>query len=63
MKVKAGTFKNVVVVKRDTTYVKGKEYTLNYYAPGVGLILVQEKSKGTKYKTKTKRELIKLKNK
>lgn len=58
VKVKAGTFKNVVEVKQ---YSKGsKAYVLEYYAPNIGLILAKENNKETKYKTKTYAELIKL---
>ena len=49
VKVRAGTFKNVVEVKRVT---KGsKEYLTYYYVQGVGLILIEStdsKSKKTK---------------
>lgn len=64
VQVKAGTFENVVVVKcidnsegEDDTYIY-----YNYYAPNVGLILIKENSKDTKFKTQKIEELINIEN-
>ncbi|SOB98794.1 hypothetical protein SAMN05880501_10299 [Ureibacillus xyleni] len=60
VKVKAGTFKNVVVVKETRSYDK-KEFYIEYYAPNVGLILKEASNEETNYKTTKQIELIKLK--
>lgn len=61
IKTKAGTFKNVIVVKENNT--KSKGYSVSYYAPNTGIILLTRSDKTTKYKAKKVVELIKLKNK
>ena len=60
VKVKAGTFKNVVVVK-ETTY-GSKDFRLLYYAPSNGVILLKYNAVYTNYKTVKGMELIKVKN-
>lgn len=61
VKTKAGTFKNVIVVKGNDT--KSKGYSVSYYAPNVGIILITRADKTTNYKSKKVFELIKLKSK
>ncbi|SOB98789.1 hypothetical protein SAMN05880501_10298 [Ureibacillus xyleni] len=60
IKVKAGTYKNVVVVKVTKPEDK-KAYSIEYYAPNVGLILKEVNNSETKYKTTKQLELIKVK--
>lgn len=60
IKTKAGTFKNVVEVKRN---FKGqKRYYVDYYAPNIGLILSKSNEGKAKSKTEKIQELSKLKS-
>ena len=61
IKIKAGTFKNVIVVKVKNT--RNKDYSVSYYAPNVGLILMTRADRSTNYRAEKDTELIKLKNK
>ncbi|MFJ8262728.1 hypothetical protein ACIQ4I_12365 [Rummeliibacillus sp. NPDC094406] len=64
VKVKAGTFKNVVVVKEVMPEGnENDEYFLYYYAPNVGSILETYYGELSGYKTYKMKELIKIKNK
>jgi len=63
VKVKAGTFKNVVVVKEYMETLPQAGYAEKYYAPNVGLILTKVSNEYTNFKAKKSQELIKLKNK
>lgn len=61
LKIKAGTFKNVVVVKEKNIHEKG--YSVSYYAPNIGIVLLTRADKFNNYKAERQFELIKLKNK
>lgn len=60
VKVKAGTYKKVVVVKY---YWSKNDYEIEYYAPNVGMILRKNCNEYTNYKEVKCLELVKLKNK